>query len=74
LALRKDYAFVQVLAGTIFLFVPILVILTMSSAEEYTREILLSFNIFGIVSGFLAAALITNGYYKLTERFKESSL
>ena len=68
---KRDYAFAQVIGGIIFIFVPILAIYNLSPEETFSRDIMLSFVLFGTVTGFLAGIMILKGYYRLTERLKE---
>lgn len=68
---KRDFAFAQVIAGIIFIFIPILTIYNLPAEEQFSRNLLMAFTLFGVVTGFLSGTLILKGYYKLTERLKE---
>ena len=68
---KRDYAFVQVIGGIVFIFVPILAIYNLSPEQTFDRDILMAFALFGTVTGFLAGTMILKGYYRLTERLKD---
>lgn len=67
---RKDYEFFEVVLGVIAIFIPIIVIVSLSTDEVYSRTALLGFSIASIVAGLVAGILILDGYYKLTEKLK----
>lgn len=67
---RKDYEFFEVVLGVIAIFIPIIVIVSLSTDEVYSRTALLGFSIASIVAGLVAGLLILDGYYKLTEKLK----
>ncbi|MFP4005797.1 MAG: hypothetical protein ACLFUR_03645 [Candidatus Hadarchaeia archaeon] len=68
--LRKDYAFLQTLIGTVLFFVPIILILTMEQHGNYSWKNLFGFSLFGLTAGITGSIHVLNAYYKLTEQFK----
>lgn len=67
---RKDYAFLQVILGVAAFFVPIIVIVSVSSGLTYDRSTLLGFTTASLIIGIISGFLILNAYYKLTEKLK----
>ena len=68
---RKDYAFFQVLLGVVLIFIPILLLAFLSTEELNTTSLKIFFTVVGMIGGGAGVYLITNGYYKLTDKFKE---
>ncbi len=64
--LRRDYAFLQILAGTglFFIFVSFLLLVTTGAAYGQTATML--FSILGMVVGLAGGFLVLDAYYKLT--------
>lgn len=68
---RKDYAFLQVIVGIILIVIPI-ILMILSPTKNLAFSTSKTFHtIVGLVGGGAGIYLITNGYYKLTDRFKE---
>ncbi len=67
---RKDYEFFEVVLGVIAIFIPIIVIVSLSTDQFFSRTTLFGFSIVSLVAGLVAGILILDGYYKLTEKLK----
>ncbi len=67
---RKDYEFFEVILGIVAIFIPIIVIVSLSTDAAYSRTALLGFSLASIVAGIIAGFLVLDGYYKLTDKLK----
>ncbi len=68
---RKDYAFSQVIIGIILILIPIALMISLHSNEMSYENLKVFFTLSGLIGGGVGIYLITNGYYKLTDKFKE---